>query len=367
MPGFIDAETAYKAWMTRQLDGAFIEGDYAKRRKKMAKDAFGFLRGTYWRWSETAPDFSAEARVLAVGDIHVENFGLWRAAQGGLAFGVNDYDEAAEMPWPHDLVRLVTSAVLGAAANQVPVDAGAVAAPVLAGYAAGMAAPGPVLVDAAAPPWAPLLAPGDADRAEFWKEEMKEEKNRQVTPPDAIRAMLVAALPAAAQGGFYARSAGNGSLGRPRVAVIERDGPTPVAVWEVKVLLPSTWTLRSDEAPLRNRTAEAAAGAHRAGNPHVDVRDRLVLRRLTPEINKIEFPKAMTAGTPALPVDPVVLAAMGHDLAAIHAATGGAAAAIRRAIEADRGRPDWLAAAAATMADRTLADYRAFTQPPAPS
>ena len=47
--------------------------------------------------------------VLSVGDLHLENFGTWRDADGRLVWGVNDFDEAAVMPYVLDLVRLVTS------------------------------------------------------------------------------------------------------------------------------------------------------------------------------------------------------------------------------------------------------------------
>ncbi len=50
--------------------------------------------------------------MLAVGDIHVENFGTWRDAEGRLVWGVNDFDDAARMPYAIDIVRLATSAVL---------------------------------------------------------------------------------------------------------------------------------------------------------------------------------------------------------------------------------------------------------------
>ena len=50
--------------------------------------------------------------VLAVGDIHLENFGTWRDADGRLVWGVNDFDEAAEMPYVLDLIRLATSALV---------------------------------------------------------------------------------------------------------------------------------------------------------------------------------------------------------------------------------------------------------------
>ncbi len=50
--------------------------------------------------------------MLAVGDLHIENFGTWRDAEGRLIWGVNDFDEVYPMPYPIDLVRLATSVCL---------------------------------------------------------------------------------------------------------------------------------------------------------------------------------------------------------------------------------------------------------------
>ena len=48
--------------------------------------------------------------MLAVGDLHVENFGTWRDADGRLCWGINDFDEADRLPYTNDLVRLAASA-----------------------------------------------------------------------------------------------------------------------------------------------------------------------------------------------------------------------------------------------------------------
>jgi hypothetical protein len=47
---------------------------------------------------------------MAVGDLHLENFGIWRDAEGRLVWGVNDFDEAHPMAFTNDLVRLAVSA-----------------------------------------------------------------------------------------------------------------------------------------------------------------------------------------------------------------------------------------------------------------
>ena len=106
--GIRAANKAYERWLAHELRGDLVEGDVDKKHEKMRDSAFAFLRATYWRWAETilevCPDLAKAPAVLAVGDIHLENFGTWRDAEGRLIWGVNDYDEAAEMPYLLDLV-----------------------------------------------------------------------------------------------------------------------------------------------------------------------------------------------------------------------------------------------------------------------
>jgi len=82
----------------------------------MAEGLFAFFRATFYRWIQCWPavcETENEApQVLSVGDIHVENFGTWRDAEGRLIWGVNDFDEAWPLPYTNDLVRLATSALI---------------------------------------------------------------------------------------------------------------------------------------------------------------------------------------------------------------------------------------------------------------
>ena len=59
-------------------------------------------------------DLATGPEVLAVGYLHIENFGTWRDAEGRLVWGINDFDEACRMPYAIDLVRLAASAVIAA-------------------------------------------------------------------------------------------------------------------------------------------------------------------------------------------------------------------------------------------------------------
>src|SRR5262245_60050822 len=103
----------YEAWLARLFP--LHDDDLAAKHAGMADpdDPFPFLRGTYYRWAQQWPavcgDLNGAPRVLAVGDLHVENFGTWRDSDGRLVWGVNDFDEADDLPYTQDLVRLAAS------------------------------------------------------------------------------------------------------------------------------------------------------------------------------------------------------------------------------------------------------------------
>ena len=108
------ATARYEAWLARHLK--IIEKDLLFKHEQMRTAPFPFLRATYYRWAqiwkEVCPEAAAAPNVLAVGDLHVENFGTWRDIEGRLIWGINDFDEAWSMPYTNDLIRLATSALL---------------------------------------------------------------------------------------------------------------------------------------------------------------------------------------------------------------------------------------------------------------
>jgi uncharacterized protein (DUF2252 family) len=70
----------------------------------------------------------------------VENFGTWRDSRGRLAWGMNDFDEACELPFTNDLVRLATSAVFAANAVRIEASIEMVCELLLTGYGNGLQA-----------------------------------------------------------------------------------------------------------------------------------------------------------------------------------------------------------------------------------
>src|SRR5215468_4563497 len=104
----------FEEWLARYTN--VVKQDLRLKHAKMKLATFPFLRATYYRWAQLWPelcsDESKAPRVLAVGDLHIENFGTWRDVEGRLIWGVNDFDEAWPLPYTNDLIRLATSALL---------------------------------------------------------------------------------------------------------------------------------------------------------------------------------------------------------------------------------------------------------------
>src|SRR5258708_4169094 len=107
----LEATRLYETWMGEHV--ALIASHVDIKHRKMRESAFAFLRATFYRWAQQFPDICPELMtapaVLAVGDLHIENFGTWRDREGRLIWGINDFDEASQLPYSNDLVRLAAS------------------------------------------------------------------------------------------------------------------------------------------------------------------------------------------------------------------------------------------------------------------
>src|SRR5262249_20170445 len=157
----------YEAWLRRHC--VVVEQALDYKHERMRKNAFVFLRATYYRWAKKIEDWCPELAdavpVLSVGDLHTENFGTWRDREGRLIWGVNDFDEAAVIPYAHDLLRLATSAALAPKRRLSVAEA---CRAILAGYRRGLAAPRPTLLDEHELWMRPFVACTDEDRGKFW-------------------------------------------------------------------------------------------------------------------------------------------------------------------------------------------------------
>lgn len=347
---FRDDNAEFEAWLRDQCD--VVESDLVHKHKRMRKSAFIFLRATYFRWARRieaiCPALKAAPRVLSVGDTHTENYGTWRDLEGRFVWGINDFDEAAIIPYPFDLVRLATSARL---AEDMPIGNGEVAAVILEGYELGLRKPHPALLDEQQSWMRNYVACTDEVRADFWREV---KKYADATPPRPVASALKSSLPPGASlVRFASRRKGGGSLGRPRfVAVADWRGGRIVR--EAKALVPSAWDW-AHEVENQPRFMTLATGAYRAPDPHLALSGNFILRRIAPDSRKVDL-----GDRPGERLKFDLLRAMSSDIGAIHAATKGASEKILADLR--ERKADWLhgaAKAAAAAVEQDFAEWRA--------
>lgn len=341
---FAVANAHYEAALRAAFGPAFVEADLVEKHDKMRRDAFLFLRATCFRWAVNAaalcPDLAQAHCVPSVGDAHAGNFGLWSDAKGRLVWGVNDYDEAAMLPWPFDLVRLAASLVLAGGGKH----AGKIADEVLDGYAKALVDPC-AFVLARDHLWLrDAFTATDHERKDFWQK--REEAAPATCDPASFEAPLRDALGPAEDIRITRRSAGAGSLGRPRFVALADVNGGPVAA-EIKATRPSVW-IAGRTPGLAGRMAH---GAYRSPDPSLNYTDDYVVRRLAPNNSKLDFEKINAARRGKL------FSAMGAELAAIHVAEGGALA-VKTELEAMKS--GWLKHAAKRVARWTHDEWKEY-------
>ena len=348
VPSFITANRAFEAWLRQHCD--VVEADLALKHKRMASNPFSFLRATYFRWAQEiealCPEASTAPAPLSVGDTHVENFGTWRDVEGRLVWGANDFDEAAVIPYPYDLIRLATSARL-CAPN---LDPKAISAAILTGYRDGLANPRPLILSDAPQRDRAALAGKPVSAKQFWADIHAAAPD---TPPPQIATALRALLPEPVpEVRFARRSAGSGSLGRPRfIAVAPWRGGHVVR--EAKAQVPSAWAWAHGHSRGDMHFLQLAKAPWRAPDPYLSQTDSFILRRLAPDAIKANF----TDRAPAK-FGRRLLQAMGQELGGLHSGTAGMTAAIGRHLElAD---DDWLATALVTATAAIRNDFKAW-------
>ena len=330
-----ESTAAYEQWLRQELGRDLVEADLATKHEQMAAQPFPFLRATYWRWAEmilrVCPELAKAPSVLAVGDIHLENFGTWRDVEGRLIWGVNDYDEAHEMPYALDLVRLGVSAALGTPHLDTNKH---ICAHILEGYRAGLKDPHPIVLDQDYGWMRSIFVVNEAGRQHFWQKIDTLSGHKSAAPPKDYVKALRAALPDPKIAlRFEPRTAGLGSLGRPRFVGIG-DWKGGRILREAKAALPSAWSLFHGRATALH-CYEMATGRYRAPDPWYDVRKGIVVRRLSPNNRKLD-----TGHEPGLLASPKMLHAMGHELAAIHLGGADRHAAIEKDLR--KRKSGWL-------------------------
>ena len=342
---FVEQNTAYENWMRTVCD--VVEEDLERKHDRMSKNAFKFLRATFFRWAHTvetaAPEIMALPAPLAVGDAHVENFGTWRDAETRLVWGINDHDDAAEIPYASDILRLAVSVRLA----DFGVGNRGAAQAIFEGYGEGLRDPGPTLLDQKEMWMRDYVAVTDDHRTSFWEEiDGYPDASLSSVPTYA----LLASLPAGTEFERYKRaSKGGGSLGRPRFVAVGRWRGGRIAR-EAKALLSSGWDWAAGNAGRPSRLSDALNAENSAPDPFLHTDRGFMVRRIAPDTRKVERNSDFDQK-----LDAKLLRAMGSEIGSIHASTS----QLRPAILDDLKQrdPDWLYESAKTTASAVEADF----------
>jgi hypothetical protein len=324
----------------------------------MAEGAFPFLRSTFYRWMQVwpkvCPELTSTPRVLGVGDLHIENFGTWRDVEGRLVWGVNDFDEAAELPFANDLVRLAASALLAIQAGHLSVKTKDVCAIILDGYRKSLREGGhPFVLEEENKGLRQIALNELRDPVSFWQK-MESLPRMKAEIPASARDALEHLLPDRGLDYRVARRvAGLGSLGRVRLVAIAECNGGKVAR-EAKAMVPSSvhWA-QAAEGPSELMYQTIINRAVRSPDPFVQLRGRWIVRRLSPHCCRIELDVL-----PRSRDDLRLLFAMGWETANIHLGSRSAVKAIRQCL--DGLKPNWLSSAATGMAGAITQDWRAW-------
>ena len=356
MKGIVAATRDYERWLATLVP--VVRADLVLRHARMRKSRFAFLRATYFRWAaqwpEHCPALAAAPSLLAVGDLHVENFGTWRDAHGHLVWGINDVDEAHRAAYANDLVRLAASAFAARAEDELRLGDDDIAAAILAGYRRALTGPRPDFVLEGRHAWlGKLLALRKRDARAFWKKLAAGEVMQPgALPRDAARSLARSLPIALADTAIHRRRSGLGSLGRPRfVALAEVDGA--MLAREAKPALPSAgaWALGRVTASVQPAMRLVKASA--SPDPTRQIRHGWLVRRLAPDCVRVELD-----AIPSKRHDAQLLTAMGMASAALHRATPRAIPAVLAHLDAQAA--GWLGDAARTMLATVNEDWKTW-------
>jgi uncharacterized protein (DUF2252 family) len=350
------ATRQYETWLAGRI--RVVQSDLDAKHEAMARDAFSFLRATFYRWMQLFPALCPQAAgapaVLAVGDLHVENYGTWRDAEGRLVWGINDFDEAFPLPYTLDLTRLAASAWLAIERGHLSLVLAGACAAILEGYTKGLETGGEPFVLAEKHPLLREIATNRLrDPALFW-EKFEALPTVKPVPAKAMR-LLKRAMPERGLAFRVAhRQAGMGSLGRERFTAIA-DWRGGKIAHETKPLLPSACAWAGGLANNQIYYMRIVSNSVRAPDPFLGVQEGWVLRRLSPYCSRIELSQL-----PRGHDEEKLLRAMGRELANVHLGTRRAVAAVRRDLL--RRKPEWLEQAARIMAEATVNDWKEWKE-----
>jgi hypothetical protein len=345
----------YEGWLGERMP--LVRADLRAKHAEMTASVLRFLRGTYYLWlrrvADLVPEVLLGAAVPLIGDLHIENFGTWRDRDGVRRWGVNDVDELCYGSYALDLVRLATSA---AVAPGFALPTGRLCRLLLEHWQT--AAAGDALdIDAGRAEHLRALVPVPAGG--YYAQLRKGSAAEPEGVPAQVRTAAMTTVPGQWRPTWYARRAGTGSLGHPRMVAVGKDATGAWQAREVKLLGPATadWLRELDPAqpwPVAVEGLYAEVGAALRGPFAASRVDGWQIRRLAPDVVRIDL-----AGLVARDAERVVRS-MAQAVVDVHGTRPDALAAARA--ESAGLNPGWLKAAVHVMLDDTRECHRRWSE-----
>src|ERR1700735_525626 len=247
-------------------------------------------------WPAEYKDQAEAPTVLAVGNLHIENFVTWRDAEGRLVWGVNDFDEAHPMAFPNDLVRLAVSALLAAeSSDHFHLTPEQICKQLTDGYRSQLESGGEPFVLMEKHPELRRMAVQDLRQpAPFWQRIEAKSALARHAPPASARKAIRDLLPKGVEPThrILTKPKGLGSLGRQRFLAMA-DNKGGIICREAKEVAPSAWLWASGRGkragkgnPWLEKIVDAAV---RCPDPWWEVRRGWLVRRLAPDCSRIDI------------------------------------------------------------------------------
>jgi hypothetical protein len=346
----------FEEWLGFRTD--LVKKDLRLKHVSMKEAVFPFLRATYYRWAQlwpaVCPDLARAPHVLAVGDLHIENFGTWRDIEGRLIWGVNDFDEAHPLAYANDLVRLAVSAHLASEARHLPLKQPDICDSILEGYRKGLSEGGLPFVLGEKNEWLRQIAESELrDPVHFWSKMDALPTIKTDVPISAIDAIEHLMPNRDLNYRVAHRVAGLGSLGHARfVAIADWHGGRIAR--EAKALVSSAccWA-EGQKGPSEILYQTIIGRAVRCPDPFVQLRGRWIVRRLSPHCSRIELATLKAQGEELR-----LLSAMGFETANIHLGTQTTRKPILDHMKKQKGK--WLHQATEQMLNTVRADWKTW-------
>jgi Uncharacterized protein conserved in bacteria (DUF2252) len=349
----VKATARFENWLASHTP--IVKPDLQLKHKRMAEAVFPFLRATFYRWVQVWPHVCSELakapRILAVGDLHVENFGTWRDSEGRLIWGVNDFDEACHLAYTNDLVRLAVSALLAIEEGHLAVKAKDACSEILEGYTTSLTEHGRAFVLEEGHAWLRDIALNELrDPERFWKKMDSLPSLRGEVSPSVLAALEHLFPHPGLEYRLARRVAGLGSLGHVRLVAIADFCGGKIAR-EAKLLVPSSvyWAYGAP-GPADILYQAILDRAVRCPDPFVQLRGHWILRRLSPHCSRIEL-----ATLPTNRDECKLFFSMGWETANIHLGNRAELKDIRKHLA--KQKSSWLFAGATQIAAVVRQDW----------